>query len=207
MPVFLGAQAPQFGPEGDRLSALADWVASPDNAFFARGQVNRIWLHLMGRGLVDPNDDFRERPTRPRTRSCWPFWRRNFTGWISAETNGAAEARHGQPHLPACIDPARPLHHGRRSCTTPMPAYCRWRRAVARCSQPGSGACRCSSWVIRWGCGRTRCPPPQSGRRGTAGMGERFLKTFGKPDRLLTCECERNDDPGLCERSSSSPAS
>ena len=30
-------------------------------------------------------------------------------------------------------------------------------------------------------------------------MGERFLKVFGKPDRLLTCECERNDDPGLLQ--------
>ena len=30
-------------------------------------------------------------------------------------------------------------------------------------------------------------------------MGERFLKAFGKPDRLLTCECERSDDPGLLQ--------
>jgi hypothetical protein len=30
-------------------------------------------------------------------------------------------------------------------------------------------------------------------------MGERFLKAFGKPDRLLTCECERSDDPGLIQ--------
>src|SRR5262249_45109473 len=42
--------------------------------------------------------------------------------------------------------------------------------------------------------------PPQTGRRfGAEGMGEKFLKTFGKPDRLLTCECERNDDPGLLQ--------
>jgi hypothetical protein len=42
--------------------------------------------------------------------------------------------------------------------------------------------------------------PPQTGRRfGGEGMGEKFLKTFGKPDRLLTCECERNDDPGLLQ--------
>jgi hypothetical protein len=41
--------------------------------------------------------------------------------------------------------------------------------------------------------------PPQSGRRGVEGMGERFLKTFGKPDRLLTCECERSDNPGLLQ--------
>jgi hypothetical protein len=41
--------------------------------------------------------------------------------------------------------------------------------------------------------------PPQSGRRGFEGMGEKFLKAFGKPERLLTCECERNDDPGLLQ--------
>src|SRR5205085_7989945 len=29
------------------------------NPFFARVQANRVWYHLMGRGLVDPNDDFR----------------------------------------------------------------------------------------------------------------------------------------------------
>ena len=42
-------------------------MADPDNPFFARAQVNRVWLHLMGRGLVDPNDDFRATnpPTNP----------------------------------------------------------------------------------------------------------------------------------------------
>ncbi len=31
-------------------------------------------------------------------------------------------------------------------------------------------------------------------RRGRVGEAERFLKAFGKPDRLLSCECERSDD-------------
>jgi hypothetical protein len=30
-------------------------------------------------------------------------------------------------------------------------------------------------------------------------MGERFMKVFGKPDRLLTCECERTEDAGLIQ--------
>jgi hypothetical protein len=41
--------------------------------------------------------------------------------------------------------------------------------------------------------------PPQSGRRFTQDSGDRFLKAFGKPERLLTCECERSDDPGLLQ--------
>lgn len=39
------------------LDALAVWLTT--NRTFARVQVNRIWYHLMGRGLVDPPDDFR----------------------------------------------------------------------------------------------------------------------------------------------------
>ena len=31
----------------------------PHSPMFARMQVNRVWFHLMGRGLVDPVDDFR----------------------------------------------------------------------------------------------------------------------------------------------------
>ena len=31
----------------------------PDNPFFASAIVNRLWKHFMGRGLVEPVDDFR----------------------------------------------------------------------------------------------------------------------------------------------------
>jgi hypothetical protein len=50
---------------GSRRKALADFiVASP---MFAKVQVNRLWTQLMGRGIVDPGDDFREKnqPTHP----------------------------------------------------------------------------------------------------------------------------------------------
>jgi hypothetical protein len=43
----------------DYPQALANWLTSPINHLFARVQANRIWYHLMGRGLVDPPDDFR----------------------------------------------------------------------------------------------------------------------------------------------------
>jgi hypothetical protein len=44
----------------DPRHRLVDWMARPDNPFFARALVNRLWGHLMGRGLVDPVDDMRE---------------------------------------------------------------------------------------------------------------------------------------------------
>jgi hypothetical protein len=44
----------------DRRAVFAEWLTQPDNPFFAKSLVNRIWGHLMGRGLVEPVDDFRE---------------------------------------------------------------------------------------------------------------------------------------------------
>lgn len=56
--------SPLFGtadvPEGsDPRDALAGWMTSPDNDYFAQVHVNRVWAQLMGRGIVDPVDDLR----------------------------------------------------------------------------------------------------------------------------------------------------
>jgi hypothetical protein len=55
----LGGPAPGDDPERDPREALADWVTSDANPYFARVIVNRVWADLMGRGLVDPVDDLR----------------------------------------------------------------------------------------------------------------------------------------------------
>ncbi len=44
--------------DGVRI-AFARWVTAPDNPWFARALVNRMWGHFLGRGFVDPVDDFR----------------------------------------------------------------------------------------------------------------------------------------------------
>ena len=41
-------------------SCFADWLTKPDNPFFAKSVANRVWFHLMGKGIVDPVDDFRD---------------------------------------------------------------------------------------------------------------------------------------------------
>jgi len=53
-----GAPLPLDDP-GDRRQALAEWLTSPDNPYFARSIVNRVWANFMGVGLVDPVDDLR----------------------------------------------------------------------------------------------------------------------------------------------------
>ena len=42
-----------------RRTLFADWLTSPDNRQFALMTANRVWRHLMGRGIVEPVDDFR----------------------------------------------------------------------------------------------------------------------------------------------------
>jgi hypothetical protein len=49
----------------DRRIELAEWMTGTENKLFARTLVNRVWKHLMGRGLVEPVDDLR--PTNPAT--------------------------------------------------------------------------------------------------------------------------------------------
>jgi hypothetical protein len=49
-----------FVPEGqDPRYAFADWLVVPENPWFAKNIVNRIWYWLMGRGIIHEPDDIR----------------------------------------------------------------------------------------------------------------------------------------------------
>ncbi|MCU0716737.1 MAG: DUF1549 and DUF1553 domain-containing protein [Pirellula sp.] len=43
----------------DPRIALADWLVSPENPYFAKAAANRVWGEVLGMGIVDPVDDFR----------------------------------------------------------------------------------------------------------------------------------------------------
>ena len=58
-PRFIDGAEPVLRPLVDRRAVLANWITSPSNPWFARATVNRFWRQLMGRGLVEPVDDFR----------------------------------------------------------------------------------------------------------------------------------------------------
>ena len=61
----LGARVSIASDAADRRIELARWMTNRDTPQFARTIVNRIWKHLLGRGLVEPVDDLR--PTNPAT--------------------------------------------------------------------------------------------------------------------------------------------
>lgn len=59
-PKFLDGTVAKFTAEEDPRHALVDWMAKPENPFFSKTLVNRLWGHFYGRGLVHEVDDLRE---------------------------------------------------------------------------------------------------------------------------------------------------
>ena len=62
---------PVLNGEGDmvdRRELFTDWLTAPENPYFARAIVNRMWRQFMGRGFVEPVDDFRG--TNPPTNGA-----------------------------------------------------------------------------------------------------------------------------------------
>lgn len=66
-PAAFGDDIGEILPDEDPRLKLVDWMARPDNPFFARALVNRYWKHFFGRGLIEPEDDIRDTnpPTNP----------------------------------------------------------------------------------------------------------------------------------------------
>jgi hypothetical protein len=197
-PRFLGAPTPDLGADADRLATIADWIASPDNPFFAKAQVNRIWLHLMGRGLVDPNDDFRATnpPSNPELLD-WlakDFAASGFRLKPMVKRIMMSRTYQLASTVPDDATMADDLHHS-HARIAPLEAE----QLLDALTQVTGVAIPFKGYPL--GLRANQVPaPPQNGRRGSFdGMGERFLKVFGKPDRLLTCECERSEDPGLLQ--------
>ena len=62
-PLF--GEAPEIAEGSDPRDALAAWITSDENPFFAQVMANRVWADLMGRGIVEPVDDLRA--TNPPT--------------------------------------------------------------------------------------------------------------------------------------------
>ncbi len=67
-PKPLGAKALPLDTTANLRDYFAQWLTSPQNPFFARAIVNRVWKNFMGEGLVEPVDDMRA--TNPPTNEA-----------------------------------------------------------------------------------------------------------------------------------------
>jgi hypothetical protein len=186
-PKALGGPTFDDAPQADRRDALASWLTGAENPFFARSLVNRIWFHLVGRGIVEPVDDFRD--SNPASNDelldglTAEFVRGGFnlkplirsilnsrTYQLAARTNELnSEDTLYFSHAYTKLLPAEVLLDAISTVTgtvTPFDGLPRGARA-------------------------TQIPDGK--------MENPFLKTFGRPARELACECERESDSNLSQ--------
>ncbi|WP_020468243.1 DUF1549 and DUF1553 domain-containing protein [Zavarzinella formosa] len=64
---YLGSDEVKLNSSEPYRPALAQWICTPSNPFFAKAFVNRIWSQYFGRGIVNPVDDLSDEnvPTHP----------------------------------------------------------------------------------------------------------------------------------------------
>jgi hypothetical protein len=191
-PRFLGEQT-AIGSQAERLEELARWLTSVENRQFARAQVNRLWYHLMGTGLVEPVDDFRV--TNPASHPellealVDDFVEHEFdirhvlkvivnseTYQLASDGDGGTEnyARASVRRLTA-----EQLLDSQAQVLDASIAFNGHAVGLRAGQLPGVHKVRF----------RAKAPTP----------GDRFLFAFGKPERLMTCECERSDSTTLSQ--------
>jgi hypothetical protein len=194
-PKFLGGYAPALHPIEDRLEPLADWLATPDNDLFVKSQVNFIWYHLLGRGLVEPIDDFRV--TNPATNP--PL--------LDALARDYAASRFDLRHLIRTIMNSRTYQLSAEPNPSNRDDEGNFSRAIVRRlpaetlldaqSQVIGASPEFNGYPIGTRAGQVRGVQRVRTRDRRAAAADRFLKTFGKPERLLACECERSNETTL----------
>ncbi|MFO0967618.1 MAG: DUF1549 and DUF1553 domain-containing protein [Gemmataceae bacterium] len=179
-----GSPAPSLATDADRLPPLATWVTGKENPFFARVMANRVWYHLMGRGLVDPPDDFRESnpaSNEPlladlaRTLSDSGFSQKKLIRTI------LLSRAYQTSYKP------RPTNEEDLNFSRVIPQRLQAELLLDAISQV-TGVPETFDGF-----------PP--GLRSVQLPGVKgatvFLKAFGRPERLLACECERSGDATL----------
>lgn len=196
-PRFLAAAGSVKAPQGDRLSALAKWLTSPANRRFAEVQVNRVWFHLLGRGLVDPIDDFRatnpaSHPELLESLTTEFIERRYDTQWLIRTIMTSQVYQLRSPRL------TEPLPDERNFAATSP------RRLSAE--QLADALSRVLQLPLSFdgfptGTRATQLPGVRGlrSKQLKANDGMQFLAAFGKPPRLQACECERSNETTLAQ--------
>jgi hypothetical protein len=184
-PKALAAPPSEVSPGADRREALADWLVAPDNPFFAKAAVNRIWFHVFGRGIVEPVDDLRE-SNPPASAELLQALADEFVAhgfdtkhMLRTILNSRTYQLASTPNA-WNADDARYFSHASVRLLAAEPLLDAASRAAGvdeRLFQLPPG---------------TRAAQIPDGE-----FGHPFLKAFGQPARAEACECERGADSTL----------
>ena len=198
--------APLDGPPlpitdaGDRREPLARWLTSPENPYFTRSIVNRVWANFFGMGLVESVDDLRA--TNP----------------ASNERLLAGLCRHTVEHGYELKSLMRLilLSETYRRSSTPLPENQDDRKWFAR-AYPRRLMAEVLSDAISDVTGvRDQYTETVMNDGSTekvkgydvdtraiqlhdSAVKNYFLKAFGRNAREITCECERSNQPSLVQ--------
>ena len=178
------------------LDALADWITRPENPFFARALVNRVWYHLLGRGIVDPIDDFR--PTNPPSHPA-------LVNALAAEF---VKSGYDLRQLIRTITASRAYQVSSEPNDTNGEDELNYSRAIVRrlsaeqmfdCLHQVAGV---TPEFKNYPAGLRAAELPVErieGRRKrkVETTPDQFLSLFGKPQRQLVCECERSAETSM----------
>jgi hypothetical protein len=186
-PKFMGGAVATVPPGKDRREVLADWLASAGNPFFAKSTANRIWFHLMGRGIVDPVDDFRD--SNPSAND----------ELMAALAKDFADHHFDAKYIIRVILNSRTYQLSAQSNDFNKDDVKYFSHAVTKLLT--------AEQLLDAICTATQMPEKFAGlplgmRAAQLPDGEVnhvFLKTFGQPARELACECEREGDSNLAQ--------
>jgi hypothetical protein len=177
----------EIEPGIDRRTVLVDWLTKPGNPFFARVEVNRLWSQMMGRGIVEPIDDFRD--SNPPSNS----------ELLDALAADFVKHKFDRRHILRVI--LNSETYQRSSESIPGNAdddryFSRYQRRLLSAEQLLDAICDATSVPEQFGglpegTRATQLPSPD--------FSKEFLKVFGQPERKTVCRCERSEDLNLSQ--------
>ena len=184
-PAPLDAGDISFDADG-RREVLADWLTSPENKAFSRTIVNRVWANYMGRGLVDPVDDLRS-TNPPSNEPLMNALVDDFVGHgydikrLAGTIMRSATYQRSLKTTPNNVNDDRYYSH---YLIKRLPSEV----LLDAVSQVSEVPTKFEDFPM----GTRALQLPD-----TAPIASYFLDAFGRPERINTCECERDSQPNL----------
>ena len=188
MPAKGPGSAPFAGsPDDDRRVLLAKWLVSPENPFFARSIVNRIWYHMVGKGIVEPVDDFRD-SNPPRNEALLDALAKDFVdhGYdfkriVKAIANSRTYQLSARTNKSNAMDEKYFSHASTRLLSAEV---------LLDAISSSTGVAEKFAGLPA-GTRAVQLPDPE--------VNHEFLQAFGQPSRELVCECARESETTLTQ--------
>ncbi|MHC5539385.1 DUF1553 domain-containing protein, partial [Singulisphaera rosea] len=183
----LDAKGVSLDWRGDRRESFADWLGQPDNPYFSRAIVNRVWRNFFGKGLINPEDDLRAtNPASDEPLMDWlveDFQAHHFDiqHLIRTIMTSAVYARSSLPLAGNGSDVKFLSHYP----VERLPAEVLLDAISKVTDVPTSFNGYPSGW-------RSLQLPDTK-------LESTFLSSFGRPERVSTCSCERSSEPSMSQ--------